>query len=84
VYAVDAAVAWLRRVRRPDGTWARFYEIGSNRPIFSGRDGIVRYNINEIEKERRTGYAWVGTWPARLVDDEYPRWRDGLNASRAR
>jgi|RhiMethySRZTD1v2_1073278.scaffolds.fasta_scaffold00731_16 PelA/Pel-15E family pectate lyase len=84
VEAVDAAVGWLRRVRRSDGTWARFYEIGSNRPIFSGRDGVVRYDINEIESERRTGYAWSGTWPAKLVDVEYPRWRETINASRAR
>jgi PelA/Pel-15E family pectate lyase len=84
VEAIDAAVDWLRHVRRPDGTWARFYEIGTNRPIFSGRDGIVRYDISEIESERRTGYAWIGTWPARLIEVEYPRWRDGLNAIPAR
>jgi PelA/Pel-15E family pectate lyase len=82
VEAVDAAVEWLRRVRRPDRTWARFYEIGSNRPIFSGRDGVVRYDIRAIERERQTGYAWVGTWPARLVEVEYPRWREGLSALR--
>src|SRR5262249_34155115 len=32
--------------------WARFYEIGTNRPIFSGRDSIVRYAVSEIEPER--------------------------------
>lgn len=84
VEAVDAAVAWLRRVRLGDGTWARFYEIGTNRPIYSGRDGIVRYALSEIEAERRNGYAWMGTWPARLIDTEYPRWRERINASRAR
>ena len=84
VEAVDAAVGWLRQVRGSDGTWARFYEIGTNRPIFSGRDGIVRYDIRQIERERQTGYAWTGTWPARLLDTEYPRWRERLSASRAR
>jgi PelA/Pel-15E family pectate lyase len=49
VEAVDAAVSWLTRARLGDGQWARFYEIGSNRPIYSGRDGIVRYDIAEIE-----------------------------------
>lgn len=42
--------------------WARFYEIGTNRPIFAGRDGIKRYSIEEIEAERRNGYAWYGSW----------------------
>ncbi|SFF21460.1 pectate lyase, PelA/Pel-15E family [Paenibacillus algorifonticola] len=45
--------------------WARFYEIGSNKPIFVGRDGIVKYKLSDIEKERRTGYAWYGNWPAK-------------------
>ena len=84
IEAIDAAVNWLRRVRLPDGSWARFYEIGTNRPIYSGRDGIVRYDIAEIEAERRDGYDWIGTWPARLVDVEYPRWREQVRVSRGR
>jgi PelA/Pel-15E family pectate lyase len=54
--------------------WARFYEIGSNRPIFLGRDSVVRYSLAEIETERRGGYAYYGTWPAALLDEDYPRW----------
>jgi hypothetical protein len=75
--AVDAAVAWFRSVRIPGDTprWARFYQIGTNRPIFSGRDGIIRYRLEEIEEERRNNYAWLGSWPQRLVDVEYPLWR---------
>lgn len=46
-----------------------------NRPIYSGRDAVVRYDIPEIEAERPNGYAWLGTWPAALVDEEYPAWR---------
>ena len=38
--------------------WARFYEIKTNRPIFSGRDGKIKYYVSEIEFERRNGYAW--------------------------
>jgi PelA/Pel-15E family pectate lyase len=84
VAAVDGAVGWLTQVRLDEGRWARFYEIGSNRPIYSGRDGIVRYDISQIEAERRTGYAWSGTWPERLVAIEYPRWRARVSASPAR
>ena len=39
--------------------WARFYEINTNRPIFSGRDGVIKYDVAEIEAERRNGYAWL-------------------------
>ncbi|MCW3087976.1 MAG: pectinesterase [Sediminibacterium sp.] len=54
--------------------WARFYEIGTNRPFFSGRDSIKKYHVSEIEVERRTGYAWYGTWPEKLLKVEYPAW----------
>jgi PelA/Pel-15E family pectate lyase len=54
--------------------WARFYEIGTNRPIFTGRDSIVRYNYAEIERERRLGYAYYGDWPEDLLSDEFPEW----------
>ncbi len=46
--------------------WARHYEIGTNRPIFAGRDGIKKYALADIERERRTGTAWYGGWPQAL------------------
>ena len=70
-----------RIVADPDAgpLWARFYEIGSNRPIFLGRDSVVRYSFSEIEQERRTGYAYYGSWAARLLTDDYPRWTEKHN-----
>lgn len=56
-------------------TWARFYEIGTNRPLFSGRDGVVRWTLAEIEHERRTGYAWYVDAPASLLSKEFPAWK---------
>jgi PelA/Pel-15E family pectate lyase len=53
----DPSAPWL---------WARFYELGTNRPIFLGRDSVVRHALSEIEHERRNGYAYYGTWPASL------------------
>jgi PelA/Pel-15E family pectate lyase len=55
--------------------WARFYEIETNRPIFSGRDGIIRYHYSEIEHERQVGYSWYGIWPLSLLEEEYPEWK---------
>jgi len=55
--------------------WARHYEIGSDRPVFAGRDGVKKYALAEIERERRTGTPWYGTWPQRLLDKEYPAWQ---------
>ena len=99
VEAVHAAVDWLRKtqihgysysftnglVERPGAgpIWARLYEIGSDRPIFSNRDGVKLYDWNQLT-DRRTGYGWFGdegvgvlkkydeTWAVR-----YPRQASG-------
>lgn len=64
-------------VKDPDAPplWARFYEIETNRPLFADRDGLARYDLSEIGYERRNGYAWLGTWPQRLLDRDYPTWK---------
>ncbi|MFC4403033.1 pectate lyase [Gracilibacillus xinjiangensis] len=56
-------------VEDPNSTaWYRFYEIGTNQPIFSGRDGVIKHDIMEIEEERRNGYAWGGHWGTQLLE----------------
>ena len=66
----------LRVVEDPGAPplWPRFVEIGTGRAIFSSRDGVIKYDIAEIDAERRNGYAWYGTW-GRKVADRSARWR---------
>jgi len=54
--------------------WARFYAIGTNAPIYSGRDGVIKSGLADIEVERRTGYSWLGPYAAQLLAIEYPAW----------
>ena len=54
--------------------WARFYEIDTMRPIFIGRDGVVKYDVRQIDAERRNGYAWYVDSPADLLAD-YAKWQ---------
>ena len=77
------------RIRRPDGrterilvedpdappVWARFYELGTNRPLYLDRDSVYRYDFSEIGYERRSGYSYHGDWAASLLKEDYPRWR---------
>lgn len=56
-------------------TWARFYEIGTNKPFFCGRDGVKKYSLAEIEYERRVNYQWYTNNPALLLAKEYPEWQ---------
>jgi PelA/Pel-15E family pectate lyase len=55
--------------------WARFYKIGTNRPIFIGRDSVIKYDVAQIEDERRNGYRWYVGEPAELLNKDYPAWR---------
>lgn len=75
VVVADAAAAPL---------WARFYAIGTNTPMFVGRDGIVRSSLGEIEHERRIGYNYLGGWARELLAKEYPAWRRRVEAAAAR
>jgi len=60
--------------------WARYYEIGTNRPIFGDRDKTIHDNVNEISKERRNGYAWYRDTPAKALE-QYSTWRGKIPAS---
>jgi PelA/Pel-15E family pectate lyase len=64
-------------VEDPDAPpiWARFYEIGTNKPIYCSRDGIPRESLMDISYERRTGYTWLGFWPRDLLEMDYPAWK---------
>jgi len=48
--------------------WARFYQLEDNRPFFCGRDGIKKYNLSEIEHERRNGYGWYTYNPQQMLN----------------
>lgn len=62
-------------VADPNSTlWARFYDLDTNKPFFTGRDSVPKATLAEIENERRVGYAYYGNWPAKLLSTEYPNW----------
>lgn len=61
--------------------WARHYDIGTNRPVFAGRDGIRKYALAEIERERRSGTLWYGYWPDELLNGSYATWRRSVPVS---
>ncbi|AHJ97138.1 pectate lyase [Hymenobacter swuensis] len=61
--------------------WARFYDLKTNQPIYVGRDSQPRAALADIEYERRTGYAYAGVWPAKLLSRDYPRWQQKWNSN---
>lgn len=61
--------------------WSRFSEIGTNHPVFCGRDGVIKYDIANIEAERRNGYAWYGGWGIDVAS-RYTRWKEQWDRER--
>jgi PelA/Pel-15E family pectate lyase len=41
--------------------WARYYQIGTDKPIFGDRDKTIHDDANELSRERRNGYAWYNS-----------------------
>lgn len=78
----------IERIKRDDGRservlvedhsapplWARFYELGTNRPLYMDRDSQPVYDFNQIDYERRSGYDYHTTAPAALLNRDYPAW----------
>ena len=88
VAAVHAGAAWLEKnriygytyqfdtgLRAEPGAgplWARMTELGTDRPIFSNRDGVRLYDWNQLT-DRRTGYGWYTYAPVTALR-QYERW----------
>jgi len=59
--------------------WARFYDLETSEPFLANRDGRRVYSLAEVARERRTGYDWYGTWPAALIDVDFPAWKKRIH-----
>lgn len=55
-------------------SWARFYDLQTNTPVFGDRDNTIKTKIEDVSQERRYGYAWYGTFAQNLLAKEYPKW----------
>jgi PelA/Pel-15E family pectate lyase len=54
--------------------WARYYDLRSFRPIFGDRDKSIHDDVNELSLERRNGYSWFNTGPAKALK-AYEKWQ---------
>lgn len=61
--------------------WARFYDLTDNSIVLANRDGKRAQHYDQIDPERRTGYAWYGSWATSLLTREYPRWKAAIRAA---
>ena len=47
--------------------WPRYIDLKTLKPIFGDRDRSIHDDITEISHERRNGYAWFNTLPAKAL-----------------
>ncbi len=71
--APDGSGRTLLKVPGAGPIWARYYEIGTDRPLFGDRDKSIHDDVNEISKERRNGYSWYNNGPERALA-HYAKW----------
>lgn len=73
--AILRALDWLDRSRLPDGSWARFYELRTNKPLyFTADDYILTYD----DSNTPTHYAFKINW----LDRQIRRMRENLTRKR--
>jgi len=54
--------------------WTRYYELGTEKPLFCDRNSKFLYSMAEVSRERRSGYGWY-TYAPQEVLDKYPEWQ---------
>ena len=61
--------------------WSRYYDARSLKPVFGDRDRTIHDDVNELQSERRNGYAWFGTTPAKAIA-RHAAWSAGAKPAR--
>jgi PelA/Pel-15E family pectate lyase len=53
--------------------WARYYQVGTDLPIFGDRDKSIHDQVNELSAERQHGYRWFSPDAQRALD-RFEKW----------
>jgi len=54
--------------------WTRYYELKTHRPMFCNRDSSIVYSLADVDRERRSGYAWYTYGPQKVLA-QYSSWQ---------
>ncbi len=81
---IPPALAWYRRSRLPNGRWARFYELKTNRPLYFTSNNRTTYWLTYADNDLPDHYAFnQSAYPTR-VERQYKRIAaQGIQAYRA-
>jgi uncharacterized protein YyaL (SSP411 family) len=66
---IPKALDWFKRSQLPNGRWARFYELKTNRPLYVNKRGELVYTPEDLRK----GYAFEGSFGIERLFELYER-----------
>jgi PelA/Pel-15E family pectate lyase len=70
VFVKDEDPALGRKLKPQNGAgpiWSRYYDLKTLKPIFGDRDRTVHDDVNDLTLERRNGYSWFNSSPAKSL-----------------
>jgi PelA/Pel-15E family pectate lyase len=73
---IPAAAAWLRRSLLPDGQFARYYELKTNRPLYMTRDGD-NYSLTHDDQNLPDHYGWKIAANLAELSEQFARVKSG-------
>jgi PelA/Pel-15E family pectate lyase len=76
---IEPAIAWFRRSEVAPGRWARFYELGTNRPLYF----TTKYELTYEASDLPTHYSFQGPMGVAAVIAEWEAVK-GLSVEQAR
>lgn len=64
---IPDSLRWLNEIRLPNGKWARFVELGTNKSLYYDRGRIRVNSVAELHPERSTGYGYESDLTAAIA-----------------
>jgi hypothetical protein len=74
IETLPRAFEWYKRSRLPDGRWARFYELKTNKPLYFTRG---KYELTYDGSDTPTHYAFKGDWNPAQIEAWYAKVTQG-------
>jgi len=68
---IPKALDWYKRSQLPDGTWARFYELETNRPLYLTSNNRTTYRLTYDDSDLPDHYAFKGNWYPSRAEQTY-------------
>ncbi len=89
IETLPAAFAWYKRSRLPDGQWARFYELRTNKPLYFTRD---TYELTYDDSNTPTHYCFkaksdpteLEAWYQKITQGPKDGWHQAAKKQAAR